>query len=146
MSTNKKTWILTFASSEAAINLYSILLAFQQSEGSGIINREAVKCVNQWLRKISRQIPNIDKLANDPRGPFRQRDISPIMASLELDSRERSLMLYICKIIYKQLAAPKGRLDWIKNQSQADYDYALENYKTWISVLENENASQAGTS
>jgi hypothetical protein len=71
MSTNKKIWRLTFTSSEAAVNLYSILLVFQQTKGSGIINREAVKCITQWLRNISRQIPNIDKLANDSHGPFR---------------------------------------------------------------------------
>jgi len=141
MRTNKKIWILTFDSREAAVNLYSILLAFQQSKGSGIINREAVRCITQWLKNISRQIPNIDELANDPHGPFKQRDTSPIRASLELDSRERSLMLYICKIIYEQLATPKGRLDWIKNQGQADYDFAVKNYKDWLTVLEDENTS-----
>jgi len=142
MSKNKKIWTLIFTSSEAAINLYSILLVFQQTKGSGIINREDVKRITQWLRNFRRQISNIDKLSNDTHGPFRQRDMSPIIASLELDSRERSLMIYICKIIYEQLATPKGRLDWIKNQGQADYDFAVENYKTWLTVLENENAYQ----
>jgi hypothetical protein len=146
MSTNKKIWTLTFDSREAAVNLYSILLAFQQSKGSGLINREAVRCITQWLKKIRRQIPNVDELANDSHGPFKQRDMSPIIASLELDSRERSLMQYICKIIYEQLVTPKGRLDWIKNQGQADYDLAVKNYQTWLTVLEDENVSRYGTS
>jgi hypothetical protein len=141
MNKHTKLWILTFDSKEAAVNLYGILLAFQQSQGGGLLNKEAVRCVARWLEAISRQVPDVGDLSNDSRGPFRLRDLSPIAASLELDSKERSLMLYICKIISEELATPQGRRDWIKNQGQADYDLAVKHYTMWLAVLEDEKAS-----
>jgi hypothetical protein len=116
-------------------------LAFRQSEGSGLIDRESVKYITKWLKVISEQVPGVRDLADDNRGPLRERDLSPIDATLELDPKERTLMLTICKIIHGQLTTPNGRRNWIKNQGRADYELAVKNFQTWMNSLEGEGMS-----
>jgi len=47
-------------------------------------------------------------------------------------------MLFIWKMMYKQLITPKGRNSWIENQGREDYELALMNFKSWIDSLESE--------
>jgi hypothetical protein len=133
--------MLVMDSKEAAVNLYSILLAFRQSEGSDLIDRENAKYITKWLKVISEQVPGVRDLADDNRGPLRGRDLSPIDAILELDPKERTLMLTICKIIHGQLTTPNGRRNWIENQGRADYELAVKNFQTWVNSLEGEGMS-----
>lgn len=137
----KKRWTLTIDSKEAAVNFYSILLAFQMSGGGGFINEEALKYITKWLNVISKYDPEIEKLANDRRGPFRERDTSALTITLELDHKERSLMLFIWKTMYNELVTPKMRDNWIRNQGREDYELAVKNYKAWIDSLEGEGSS-----
>ena len=139
--TQQKRWVLVIDSKEAAVNLYSILLAFRQSEGSGLIDRESVKYITKWLKVISEQVPGVRDLADDNRGPLRERDLSPIDATLELDPKERALMLTMCRIIHGQLTTPNGRRNWIENQGRADYELAVKNFQTWVNSLEREGMS-----
>jgi hypothetical protein len=134
----KKRWVLTIDSKEAAVNFYSILAAFQRSGGGGLINEEALEYIAKWMNVILEYDPDIEKLADDSRGPFRERDTSPLTISLELNSKERSLMLFIWKTMYSQLITPKMRDHWIKNQGREDYELAMKNYKSWIDSLEGE--------
>jgi hypothetical protein len=134
----KATWTLPLGSIEQALNLYSVLLAFQQSEGSGLINREALAYVARWVGEIADQVPGIDKLANDRQGPFRKKDYSPLNASLLLDERERSLMLFVCQVIHAQLLTPEGKRNWLENQGQEDHQMAVKGYQQWIRSLERE--------
>jgi len=133
--------VLVIDSKEAAVNLYSILLAFCQSEGSGLIDRESVKYITKWLKVISEQVPGARDLADDNRGPLRERDLSPIDANLELDPKERALILTMCSIIHGQLTTPNGRRNWIENQGRADYELAVKNFQTWVNSLEREGMS-----
>ena len=128
-------WTLIIDSKEAAVNLYSILLAFHQSGGGGLIDRKGARHIAKWLRIISEQVPDVRDLADDSRGPFRERDLSSISVSLELDSRERALMLSICKTIHRQLTTPEGRRNWIENQGRADYELAAKNFRSWVDSL-----------
>jgi len=137
----QKRWVLVIDSREAAVNLYSILMAFRQSEGSGLVDRESVKYITRWLKVISERVPGVRDLADDKRGPFRERDLSPIEVVLELDPQERILMLAICKIIHGQLATPKGKRNWIENQGRADYELAVKNFQAWVNFLEGEGTS-----
>jgi hypothetical protein len=132
----QKRWVLRIDSKEAAVNLYSILLASYQSGGYGPFDRKSTRQIARWLRVISEQVPGIEGLANDARGPFRERDLSPIAVSLQLDARERALMLTICKMIRSQLTTPEGRRNWIANQGRADYEMAVNNFETWVNALE----------
>ena len=135
----KKTmWTLHLGSIEQALNLYSVLLAFQKSDGGGLINREALEYVAKWTDMIADQVPNIDRLANDRQGPFRAKDYSPLDTSLLLDEKERSLMLFVCKVIRAQLLTPEGKKNWIENQGQEDYQIAVKGYRRWIRSLERE--------
>jgi hypothetical protein len=135
----KKTmWTLRLGSMEEALNLYSILLAFQQSDGGGLINREALEYVARWTDEIAHLVPGIDALANDRQGPFREKDYSPLDASLHLDEKERSLMLFVCQVIHAQLLTPEGKRNWIENQGQEDYQMAVKGYQRWIRSLERE--------
>jgi hypothetical protein len=135
----KRRWRLVIDNKESVLNFYSILLALQTSKGSGLIDKEFLPYVNTWLNVISRYDPDIEKRANDTRrGPFRERDISPINITFELDHKEKSLMLYIWRIAYNQMITPETRDNWIKNQGQEDYELALKNYKEWINSLEGE--------
>ena len=138
--TRHKRWVLVIDSKEAAVNLYSILSAFHQSGSRGRIDREGIRHIANWLKLISEQVPNIRDLASDVRGPFREKDLSPIGFSLELDSRERALMLFICKTTHTQLIASKGRRNWIENQGHADYELAVKHFQTWANSLEEEGA------
>ncbi|MCP4599554.1 MAG: hypothetical protein GY847_03275 [Proteobacteria bacterium] len=131
-------WTLNVDSKEAAVNLYSILLAFRQSESEGLIDRKGARYIAKWLKVISEQVPAVENLVVDNRGPFRERGLSPINVSLELDSRERALMLFICKTIYSQLTTSEGRRNWIENQGRADYKLAVKNFQTWVKTLEKE--------
>jgi len=131
-----RQWALTIDSTEAAVNLFSILLAFQQSEGGGLIEKGDIKHIGKWLEIISKQVPDVERLASDARGPFRERDTLPTSASLKLNAQERVLMLFICKTIYNQLITPKGRRNWIENHGRADYELAVKNYQDWITSLE----------
>ena len=133
-------WVLTVDTEEAAVNLYSILLAFHQSEGGGLVDRKSTKYIAKWLKIISEQVPDVRDLASDDRGPLRERHISPVNVSLDLDSRERALMLFICKTLYGQLCTSEGRRDWIKNQDRADYELAVKNFRGWVNTLEGEGA------
>ena len=141
MPLQQKRWVLVIDSKEAAVNLYSILLAFCQSEGSGLIDRESVKYITKWLKVISEQVPGARDLADDNRGPLRERDLSPIDANLELDPKERALILTMCSIIHGQLTTPNGRRNWIENQGRADYELAVKNFQTWVNSLEREGMS-----
>jgi hypothetical protein len=140
-SMRQKRWELSIDSKEAAVNLYSILLAFRQSGGGGLVDRKGVTQIAKWLRVISEQVPDVRRLADDVRGPFRERDLSPISVSLELDARERALMLHICKMTHSQLTTREGRRNWIENQGCADYELAVKNFKTWVNTLEREDVS-----
>ncbi len=111
------------------------------SGGGGLINEEALKYITKWLNVISKYDPDIEKLANDSRGPFRERDTSPLTIALELDHKERSLMLFIWKTMYNELLTPKMRDNWIRNQGQEDYELAVKNYKAWVDSLEGEGSS-----
>lgn len=134
----KMRWILTIDSKEAAVNFYSILLALQRSDGNGYFNEAALKCIGKWMNVISKYDPDIEKRADDNRGPFRERDTSSLTISLELDHKERDLMLVIWKMMHSQLITPKMREYWIRNQGQEDYELALKNYESWINTLEGE--------
>ncbi len=131
-------WTLIFDSKEAAVNLYSILLAFHQYRDGGLIDRKGARYIAKWLRNISEQVPGVKDLADDSQGPFRERDLSPINVSLQLDYRERVLMLSICKTIHGQLITPEGRRNWIENQGRADYEIAVKNFRSWVDSLEGE--------
>jgi hypothetical protein len=137
----RNRWTLIIDSKEAAVNLYSILLAFRQSEGKGLIDRKEARHIAKWLKVISEQIPDVRDLADSSRGPLRERDLSPISVSLELDSRERALMLFICKTIHRQLTTPEGQRHWIENQGRADYELAAQNFRSWVNSLEEERVS-----
>ena len=52
-SIDKRRWMLTIGSKEAAVNFYSILVAFQRAGGGGLINEEALKYVAEWIEFIS---------------------------------------------------------------------------------------------
>ncbi|MBN1815146.1 MAG: hypothetical protein JXA14_25155 [Anaerolineae bacterium] len=134
----KAIWTLRLGSIEQALNLYSVLLAFQQSDGGGLINHEALEYVAKWTVEIADQVPGIDELANDRQGPFRKKDYSPLTASLHLDEKERPLMLFVCKVIHAQLLTPEGKRNWIENQGQEDYEMAVRGYRRWIGSLERE--------
>jgi hypothetical protein len=142
-SMRQQRWVLTIDSREAAVNLYSILMAFRKSEGTGFIDRESARHITRWLKAISEQVPGVKDLADDTRGPFRKRDLSSIDATLELGPRERNLMLTICKLIHGQLTTPKGKRDWIENQGRADYELAVKNFQTWVNSLEGEGMSES---
>jgi len=136
---DKRRWIFIIDSKEAAINFYSILFPLKISHGGGIIDKKALKHVEKWLDTISKFIPDIKKLAHDTaRGPFRERDISPLNLPLELNYEERNLMLFIWRAMYSQLRSPKMKEHWIKNQGKEDYELAVKNYKGWIHSLERE--------
>jgi hypothetical protein len=128
-------WTLPLGSREEALNLYSVLIAFQMSDGSGVINREALHTVGCWVEAIKAQVPDIEVLASDTRGPFREKDYAPLAASLVLDEKERSLMLFVCQVIYSQLLSAEGKQNWIKNQGQGDYEVAVKSYRRWIESL-----------
>lgn len=134
----KAKWTLRLRSTEEALNLYSVLVAFQESDGGGLINQEALRSVARWADAIANQVPSIGELATDKRGPFREKDYSPLNALLILDERERSLMLFVCQVIYAQLLTPEGKRGWIENQGQKDYDMAVAGYQRWIRTLERE--------
>jgi hypothetical protein len=134
----KTIWTLHLGSVEQALNLYSILLALQQSEGGGLINREALQYVAKWMDMIADQVPDIVELVNDRQGPFREKDYSPLEASLHLDEKERSLMLFVCQVIHAQLLTAEGKTNWIENQGQEDYQMAVRGYRRWIRSLERE--------
>jgi hypothetical protein len=132
----KKTRLtLHLGSREEALNLYSILVAFQVSDGAGILNQEALATVGRWVEAIEVQVPGIKALAGDTRGPFREKDYTPLAASLVLDEKERSLMLFVCQVSYSQLLTPEGRQDWIRNQGRGDYEVVVKSYRRWIESL-----------
>jgi hypothetical protein len=60
---------------------------------------------------------------------------------LELDPKERTLMLAICKIIHGQLTIPTGRRNWVENQGRADYELAVKNFQIWVNSLGGEGTS-----
>lgn len=134
-----KKWELVLDSKEATLNLYSVLISLQQTNGRGLIDKKAVKYVKKWVNTIVKHVPDIQDLAKDTRGPFRERDTSPLNLSLSLNLKERVLMLFICRFIYKQLLTPKGRKDWIENFGQKDYEFAVKNYEEWINSLEGDD-------
>jgi len=135
-SPNSPQWRLVLKTNEEALNLYSILWVFRSEQGSRVLNDEALGYVQAWLNRIERAVPNIQTLAEDVRGPFRERDRAQIQLVIPLDAKERELMLFICKLIYQQLLQPAESERWIENQGQADYDLAIENYRSWITTLE----------
>ena len=137
-SIDKRRWMLTIGSKEAAVNFYSILVAFQRAGGGGLINEEALKYVAKWMDIISEHDPDVEKRADDSRGPFRERDTSPLNIVLELDHRERELMLFIWRTMYSQLIASRTRDNWVRNQGQEDYELAVKDYEAWIDSLEGE--------
>ena len=57
--------MLTIDSKEAAVNFYSILVAFQRSGGGGLINEKALKYVVKWMAVISEHDPDVEKRADD---------------------------------------------------------------------------------
>jgi hypothetical protein len=134
----KKRWVLTIDSREAAVNFYSILSAFQISAGGDLINEEALKYITKWMNMISKYDPDIEKRADDNRGPSRERDLSPLTISLELNHKERSLMLFIWKTMYNELITSEMRDNWIRNQGREDYELAVKNYEAWVDSLERE--------
>lgn len=129
-------WTLVLDSREAAVNLYSILLAFYHSRSEGLVDREGARYIAKWLRDISDRVPEVRELADDSSGPFRERDLSPIDVSLKLDSEERALMLSICRLIHSQLTTPEARRNWIENQGRSDYEMAVKNFRSWVASLE----------
>ena len=131
-----KRWTLVIDSLEAAINFYSVLYPLYSSNGAGLINEEALAYVAAWLDTLSKHIPDIGELANDSRGPFRPRDRSPREIALKLDRKERELMLFIWRVMYRQLITPDARDSWISNQGQEDYELAIKDYEAWISALD----------
>lgn len=138
MSAANRRWKLTIDSQEAAVNFYSILHAFQKSGGGDLIDAEALAYVKKWIGFITQQYPGVVARANDSHGPFRVRDTSPQDISLELNERERALMLYIWRTMYMQLITPSVQEDWIRNQGRLDYELAVKNYQSWINSLEGE--------
>lgn len=138
MSAANRRWQLTIDSKEAAVNFYSVLHAFQKSGGGGLIHAEALAYVKKWIGFITQQYPGVVARANDSHGPFRVRDTSPQDISLELNERERALMLYIWKTMYEQLITPSVQNNWIRNQGRLDYELAVKNYQSWINSLEDE--------
>lgn len=142
IKSGERRWVLIIDSKEAAVNFYSILLSLQKSNGGGLINKEAVKSVETWMNVIKTQDPDVEKRANDPRGPFREREILPLNISLELDDKHRALMHFLWKTMYNQLITPEGRESWIRNQGQQDYEFAVKNYQAWVNSLEGEGDIQ----
>lgn len=126
---------LHLGSREEALNLYSVLVAFQMSDGAGVLNQEALDTVGRWVEAIKVQVPGIEALAGDTRGPFREKDYEPMAASLVLDEKERSLMLFVCQAIYSQLLTPEGEQNWVRNQGRGDYEVAIKSYRRWIESL-----------
>jgi len=133
--TQAQQWQIVLETTEAALNLYSVLVAFS-AEGQRVLNDEALLCIKMWLRLIERAVPTIQTLAEDVRGPFRERDRAQINLVIQLNDKERQLMLFICKTIYHQLLQPEERTRWIQNQGQADYDIAIAHYRSWAATLE----------
>lgn len=133
--TKIKPWRLVLETTESALNLYSILWSFRSEMGAGVLNDEALAYVKVWLGLIESAVPNILALAEDVRGPFRERDNTQIHLVMPLDDKERELMLFICKLIYQQMLQPEERERWIQNQGQADYDMAVMQYRSWIAAL-----------
>ena len=131
-----KWWTLVIDSQEAATNFYSILYPLYSSNGAGLINEEALTYVAAWLDTLSKHIPDIAELASDSRGPFRPKDRSPREIVLKLDRKERELMLFIWRVMYRQLITPETRDSWISNQGQEDYELAMKDYEAWISALD----------
>jgi hypothetical protein len=74
-------------------------------------------------------------LASDRRGPFREKDYAPPATLLVLDEKERSLMLFVCQVIYSQLLTPEGKQNWVSNQGRGDYEVAVKSYRRWIESL-----------
>ena len=134
-------WVMHIDTREAAVNLYSILQAFHRSGRTGIGGRESVRHIEKWLSSIEKQVSDVKRLAADTQGPFRKRDLSPIDVSLELDAKERALMLTICQIIHSQLLTSEGKRNWIENQGRADYELAVKNFKGWVNALSREKDS-----
>ncbi len=134
----KSIWTLPLGSVEQALNLYSILQAFQRSDGGDLLNRDALAYVARWVDEIAGQVPAVVELANDRQGPFREKDYAPLDASLRLNKKERSLMLFICQGMQAQLLTPEGKRNWIDNQGQEDYQMAVQGYQQWIRSLERE--------
>jgi hypothetical protein len=132
----KRRWTLVIDSKEAAVNFYSILLAFQKSKGGGLINKEDIKYVTKWMNFLLDNVPEVEIIAGDSCGPFRKRDMSSLNISLKLNYKERTLMHFIWKTMYNQLIAPEIRDEWMKNQGLDDYEATIKNYKAWISSLE----------
>ena len=81
-------------------------------------------------------MPDIPIKAHDTRGQFRKRDIAPLNLAFELDDKERNVMLFIWKTMYKQIITPKMRDEWIQNQGEDDYKLTVKNYEDWITSLE----------
>jgi len=131
----RTAWTLHLGSREEALNLYSILVAFQMSDGAGMLNQEALYTVGRWVEAIKARVPGIEALASDTRGPFREKDYAPLAASLVLDEKERSLMLFVCQVIYSQLLTPEGKQNWVSNQGRGDYEVAVKSYRRWIESL-----------
>jgi len=130
-----KQWSLVIESKESALNLYSILLAFT-SDASKVLDTKAKKHAKNWLEIIECDVPDICMLVDDTaKGPFRELYISPLDIEIKLDFKERKLMLFICKAFYNQLLSPEGRDNWINNQGQENYDFALEDFRNWIEML-----------
>lgn len=139
-----RRWILVIDSKEAAVNFYSILLAFQRSNGGGLINKEALKYVAKWMNVILKHDPDVVERANDSRGPFRARDLSPLDISIQLNRKERAIMLLIWQTLLNQLMTPTNRANWIENQGLEDYELAVKYYKAWIDSLQGEGYAKNG--
>jgi hypothetical protein len=133
--TKAKPWRLVLETTEAALNLYSILWSFRSEMGAHVLNDEDLAYVEVWLGLIESAVPSILTLAEDERGPFRERDNRQIHLVMPLDDKERELMLFICQLIYQQMLQPEERERWIQNQGQADYDMAVTHYRGWIGEL-----------
>ena len=137
-TSEKRHWKVIIDSQEASANFYSLLSALQKEKGSGLINKKALRYVTRWINVIKKNDPDVEERSNDTRGPFRERDLSPFTFSLELDQRERELMLFLWKTMYIELTTRQTQDNWISSHGREDYESAVKNYQSWINSLEEE--------
>ena len=127
-------WTLTLKTKESAINFYSLLTAFQQAEG--ILKKAALRVVGQWVTQLRQQVSDIEEIAHDQRGPYRERLLAPLNVDIPVHIKNRALMQFMCQTMYAQMQNPKDRQHWIENQGREDYELAVQDYQLWMQQLE----------
>ncbi len=126
-------WMLTLKTKESAINFYSLLTAFQHSEG--MLKKPALGVVAQWVARLMEQVPDIEEIAHDQRGSCRERLLAPLNAEIPVHIKHRALMQFMCQTMYAQMQDPKHRQGWIENQGREDYELAVQDYQLWMQQL-----------